>query len=80
METGSGATIVVDTRGEKCPKPLLKTRDAIRRAPRGAVIEVLGTHAPSKREVQLAAKAVGAKVIAVEDEGDFWKVVMKLPE
>ena len=75
-----GSTIIVDTRGEKCPRPLLKTRDALRKAPRGAIVEVLGTHAPSKKEVQLAAKAVGAKVLAVEEDSGFWRVVMKLPK
>ena len=44
-----------------------------RRAP-GDVVEVVGTHPSSKKEIPMAVKALGLELLSVEEEGDAWKI------
>ncbi|MEJ2568497.1 MAG: sulfurtransferase TusA family protein, partial [candidate division WOR-3 bacterium] len=48
------AEIKIDCVNETCPVPLVETRKALRRASRGDVIEVSGTHRSSKKEIPMA--------------------------
>jgi len=45
------AEIKVDCRGETCPVPLVETRKALRKAKEGDIVEVIGTHPASKKEI-----------------------------
>ena len=49
----------VDVRGQTCPVPLVETRKALRKAAPGDVIEVVGTHPSSKKEIPMAVDALG---------------------
>jgi tRNA 2-thiouridine synthesizing protein A len=53
------AEIKVDCMGQNCPVPLVETRKALRKAVEGDVVEVTGTHPPSKKEIPMAARAMG---------------------
>ena len=55
-------SIMVDCRGETCPVPLVEVRKAVRKAAPGDVIEVVGTHPASKREIPMAAQALGLEL------------------
>ena len=66
--------IKVDVRGEICPVPLVETRKALRKASPGDVIEVVGTHLASKKEIPMAVKALGLELLGVEEEGRVWKI------
>ena len=66
--------ISVDCRGETCPVPLVETRKAIRKAKEGDVVEVIGTHPASKKEIPMAVKALGLELIGVEEENGVWKI------
>jgi len=66
--------IKVDVRGETCPVPLVETRKALRKALPGDMVEVIGTHPASKREIPMAVKALGLELLGVEEEGGVWKV------
>jgi len=66
--------IKVDVRGEICPVPLVETRKALRKASPGDVIEVVGTHPASKKEIPMAVKALGLELLGVEEEGGVWKI------
>lgn len=68
------AQIKIDVRGETCPVPLVEVRKALRQAAPGDILEVLGTHGPSKKEIPLAVKALKVELLSVEDEGDGWKI------
>jgi tRNA 2-thiouridine synthesizing protein A len=68
------AEIKVDVRGETCPVPLVETRKALRKAVPGDIIEVVGTHPASKKEIPMAANALSVKVISEEQDGDVWKI------
>ncbi len=68
------AEIKVDCRGETCPVPLVETRKALRKAAPGDVIEVVGTHPASKKEIPMAVKALGLKLLSVEGNDAEWTI------
>ncbi|MFH0914977.1 MAG: sulfurtransferase TusA family protein [bacterium] len=68
------AEMRLDVRGETCPVPLVEVRKALRRAVPGDVVEVVGTHPSSKKEIPLAVKALRLELLSVEEEGDTWTI------
>ena len=72
------AEIKIDVRGETCPIPLVETRKALRKASRGDVIEVIGTHSSSKKEIPMAVEALGLKVLDIKENGDTWTIRIKI--
>ncbi|MDH5662638.1 MAG: sulfurtransferase TusA family protein [Elusimicrobiota bacterium] len=68
------AEIKVDVRGETCPVPLVETRKALRKASPGDIVEVIGNHPPSKKEIPMAVKALGLELMEVQQEGEIWKI------
>ena len=68
------AEIKVDCTGETCPVPLVETRKALRKAREGDIVEVVGTHPSSRREIPMAVKALGLELLGVEEEGGIWKI------
>ena len=71
------AEIKVDCRGETCPVPLVETRKALRKAKEGDIVEDIGTHPASKKEIPMAVKALGLELIDVQDEGGMWKIKIR---
>jgi TusA-related sulfurtransferase len=69
--------IKVDCCGETCPIPLIETRKAIRKASPGDIIEVRGTHRASKKEIPMAVKALGLKLVDVKEEGGEWIIIIQ---
>ena len=68
------AEIKVDCRGETCPVPLVETRKALRKAKEGDIVEVIGTHPASKKEIPMAVKALGLDLLDVQEEDGMWKI------
>jgi len=71
------AEIKVDCTGETCPIPLVETRKALRKAKKGDIVEVIGTHPASKKEIPMAVKALGLELIDVQEEGGMWKIKIR---
>lgn len=68
------AEIKVDVRGETCPVPLVKTRQALRIATPGDVVEVVGTHTASKKEIPMAVEALQLQLLSVEGTDTDWTI------
>lgn len=68
------AEIKVDCTGKNCPIPLVETRKALRKAKEGDLIEIIGTHPPSKKEIPMAVKALGLELIDVQENDGVWKI------
>jgi TusA-related sulfurtransferase len=68
------AEIKVDCRGETCPVPLVEVRKAVRKAAPGDVIEVVGTHPASKKEIPMAVEALKLELLSVEGGDTDWKI------
>jgi tRNA 2-thiouridine synthesizing protein A len=72
------AEIKVDCRGENCPVPLVETRKALRKAQAGDVVEVVGTHPSSKKEIPMAVEALGLTLLGIEEtENGEWVIRIK---
>jgi len=71
------AEIRIDCTGEKCPVPLVETRKALRKAKEGDVVEVIGTHPSSKKEIPMAVKALGLEVIDIQEKDGVWKIKIR---
>ena len=68
------AEIHVDCIRETCPVPLVETRKALRKAQPGDVVEVIGTHPSSKREIPMAVEALGLELLGVTEEDGTWRI------
>ncbi|MBA7714454.1 putative sulfur carrier protein [subsurface metagenome] len=69
--------IKVDCTGETCPVPLVETRKALRKAKEGDVVEVVGTHPSSKKEIPMAVKALGLELIDIQEKDGVWKIKIR---
>jgi len=68
------ADLKVNCIGETCPIPLVETRKALRKAKDGDIVEVTGTHPTSKKEIPMAVKALGLKLIDINEKQGVWKI------
>jgi len=68
------ADLKVDVKGETCPVPLVEMRKAVRNASKGEIIEVVGTHPASKKEIPMAVEALGLELVDVEEKDGVWKI------
>lgn len=68
------AEIRVDCIGETCPVPLVETRKALRKAAPGDIVEVVGNHSSSRKEIPMAVKALGLELLEVKEEGQNWRI------
>jgi len=68
------AEIQIDVRGETCPVPLVETRKALRKAVPGDVVEVLGTHPASRKEIPMAVEALRLKLLSVDGSDTDWVI------
>ena len=69
--------IKVDCTGETCPVPLVETRKALRKAKEGDIIEVVGTHPASKKEIPMAVKALGLELMDLQEKDGVWKIKIR---
>ncbi len=69
--------IKVDCTGETCPVPLVETRKALRKATPGDIVEVIGTHPSSKKEIPMAVKALGLELIDIQEKDGVWKIKIR---
>jgi TusA-related sulfurtransferase len=68
------AEIKVDVRGQTCPVPLVEVRKAVRKAQPGDIIEVIGTHPASKKEIPMAVEALKLELLSVEGSDTAWTI------
>lgn len=69
--------VIVDVTRETCPVPLLEMRIALKEAEVGDTVIVRGIHVSSKREIAIAAGALGYEFLGVSQEGEIWEVSIK---
>jgi len=68
------AEIKVDVRGQTCPVPLVEMRKAVRRASPGDLIEIVGTHPASKKEIPMAVEDLKLELVSVEGSDNDWTI------
>jgi TusA-related sulfurtransferase len=67
----------IDVTGETCPVPLVEMRKALRKASPGEIVEVVGTHHASKKEIPMAVEALGFELVDVEEKDGVWKIKIR---
>lgn len=67
----------VDVIGDICPIPLLETRKAMVASKSGEIIEVIGTHDISKKEIPIAIKASGSRILKTSEEEGIWHIFIE---
>ncbi len=68
------AEFQVDVRGETCPVPLVEMRKALRKAAPGDLVQVVGTHPSSKKEIPMAVEALKLELVSVEGPDNDWTI------
>ncbi len=68
------AQMRVDVRGETCPVPLVEMRKALRKAAPGDVVEVIGTHPASRKEIPMAVEALELELVGIEGTDSDWTI------
>jgi TusA-related sulfurtransferase len=71
------AELKIDVTGETCPVPLVELRKALRKASPGEIVEVVGTHPASKKEIPMAVEALGSELVDVDEKDGIWKIKIR---
>ncbi len=71
------ADMKIDVTGETCPVPLVELRKALKKASPGEIVEVVGTHPASKKEIPMAVEALGSELVDVEEKDGVWKIKIR---
>jgi tRNA 2-thiouridine synthesizing protein A len=70
-------TEFVDARGLSCPMPIVKTAQAIRTVPSGALIEVLATDPGSVKDFAAWSRTTGHELIEQTSDGGTYRFVLR---
>jgi tRNA 2-thiouridine synthesizing protein A len=67
----------IDARGLSCPMPIVKTAQAVKPLPTGAVVELLATDAGSIKDVAAWCRATGNELIDQTSDGAVYRFVIR---
>jgi tRNA 2-thiouridine synthesizing protein A len=70
-------TQMVDARGLSCPMPIVKTAQAVKPLPSGAVVELLATDAGSIKDVAAWCRITGNELIEQTSDGTVYRFVIR---
>ena len=68
---------VVDARGLSCPLPIVKTAQAVRTMPTGALLELIATDAGSIKDVAAWCKTTGNELVEQTSDGGTYRFVIR---
>jgi TusA-related sulfurtransferase len=67
----------LDAIGLLCPEPLFQARTAIDALEPGEVLEVLADDPAAKEDLTRFAKRAGHEMLAIEDQGDYLRFLIR---
>jgi tRNA 2-thiouridine synthesizing protein A len=70
-------TQTIDARGLSCPMPIVKTAQAVKPLPSGAVVELLATDVGSIKDVAAWCRATGNELIEQTSDGAVYRFVIR---
>jgi tRNA 2-thiouridine synthesizing protein A len=71
---------ILDTKGLKCPLPVLKTRRAMKQVAPGGLLEVHATDPDSVKDMQAFCETTGDELLESRDEGGAYVFLIKKAE
>jgi tRNA 2-thiouridine synthesizing protein A len=67
----------VDARALSCPMPIVKTAQAAKALPAGALIEVLATDAGSVKDIAAWCRTTGNELVESSSDGAVYRFVIR---
>jgi len=68
---------ILDIKGQTCPVPLVETRKKLNKMESGKILQVIGNHGPSKKEVSDVMKDLGHEILEISEEGENWSIFLR---
>ena len=69
--------ITVDAKGLSCPMPIVKTAQAAKTVPSGALIEVLATDPGSAKDFAAWTRSTGNELVESTTEGPVYRFLIR---
>ncbi len=69
--------VVLDAIGLLCPMPAVKTAMELEKMKKGEIIEVLTSDHISKKDLPAWCKETGNSLVAVDDDGEVFKIKIR---
>lgn len=70
-------TQTIDARGLSCPLPIVKTAQAVKGLPTGAIVEVLATDPGSIKDFAAWSRATGHELVEQTSDGAIYRFVIR---
>jgi tRNA 2-thiouridine synthesizing protein A len=70
-------TITVDAKGLSCPMPIVRTAQAVRPLPSGAIVEVLATDPGSVKDFAAWSRSTGNDLVEQSVDGPVYRFVIR---
>ena len=67
----------VDARGLSCPMPIVRTAQAIKSVPSGALLEVLATDPGSQKDFAAWSRTTGNELVEQSVDGGVFRFVLR---
>lgn len=67
----------VDARGLSCPMPIVKTAQAIKTIPSGALVEILATDAGSVKDFAAWSRTTGNELVEQSADSGVYRFVLR---
>ena len=68
---------ILDVKGLTCPAPLVEARKKLNKMQVGEILEIVGDHGPSKKEVPEIMEELGHQILSITEESGVWHVKIK---
>ncbi len=67
----------IDARGLSCPMPIVKTAQAVKAIPSGAVVELVATDPGSIKDIAAWCRATGNELVEQTSDGAVYRFVIR---
>lgn len=71
------ATVTVDAKGLSCPMPIVKTAQAVKALPSGALLEVLATDPGSLKDFAAWSRSTGNELVSQSVDGNVFRFLIR---
>lgn len=69
--------LVVDTKGQACPMPVLNTKRGLAQLLPGQVMEVLATDFGSESDISALAQRLGHTIVGIDRSGGLFRFLIR---
>lgn len=76
-EVKAMADLKLDTKGLKCPLPILKARKAMRSVPPGGMLEVLATDPGAVPDFEAFCRSTGSTLVESSQSGGVFRFLIR---